>query len=99
MKLKQPLRSFLMECLNYEVIMTSWGISRIKIVENQVSFFVCGFNYEGLITIGVEGDNLILSSSNGLLGEFIDPSKAISALDEYIELNTDQYSKLFNHWK
>ena len=75
--------------------MTSWGISQIKIVESQVSFYVRGFNYGGLTTIGVEEDGLILNSSNGLIGKFTDPIKAISALDEYIELNPHQYNKLF----
>ena len=77
--------------------MTSWGISQIKIVESQVSFHVYGFNYCGLITIGVEKDSLILNSSNGFIGKFTNPIKAISALDKYIELNPVQYNKLFNH--
>lgn len=97
MQLKPPLSAFLRECLNYQVIMTSWGISQIKIFESQVSFHVCGFNYCGLITIGVEEDSLIFKSSKGLIGKFTDPIKAISALDEYIELNPSQYNKLFNH--
>lgn len=101
MKLKQPLSAFLRECLNYQITITSWGISQIKIVESQVSFHVYGFNFCGLITItiGVEEDSLILNSSNGFIGKFTNPIKAISALDKYIELNPLQYNKLFNHRK
>ena len=96
MKLKQPLSSFLRYSLNYQVIMTSWGISDILIEENQVSFFVTGFNYCGKILIKVEEEDLIISSSKELIGKFRDPVKAIYILDEYIEANDEQYNNLFN---
>ena len=95
MKLKQPLSSFLRYSLNYQVIMTSWGISDILIEEKQVSFLVTGFNYCGKILIRVEED-LIISSSKELIGKFRDPVKAIYKLDEYIEANDEQYNNLFN---
>lgn len=96
MKIERPLSSFLRHSLNYQVIMTSWGISDILIEEKQVSFFVKGFNYCGKILIRVEEENLIISSSKELLGNFRDPVKALYVLDEYIEANAEQYKKLFN---
>ena len=99
MNLKQPLGAFLRECLNHQVVIISWGTSQIKIVESWVSFHVSGFNYVGLITIGVDGESLILNSSYGLIGKFIDPIKALYALDVFIELNAGQYNKLFKHKK
>lgn len=94
MKLKHPISRFLRECLANDIIVRSWGITKILINEAQISFCVSGFNFSGLIIITSQNESLIIRSEREYLGTFQDPKNAISKLDKYIEFNEDEYNKL-----
>lgn len=99
MILKRSISRFLRECLANDIIVKSWGITKILINEAQISFYVSGFNFSGLIIITSQNESLIIRSEREYIGTFQDPKNAISKLDKYIEYNEDEYNKLFGSAK
>lgn len=84
------------ECLRYEDIVQTWGLTQIQISENSISFNVSGFNYNGKITIKTDdhGRNLVLNSNIAYIGVAKTALDAVMLLDKYIESNEYKYIRL-----
>lgn len=89
---------FMQKCIQYKDIVKSWGISHIQVSDNKLSFYVSGYNYQGMILIHpIDYDNrIIIQSDNGYIGTVNSPILAVQLLDKYIEANEDRYRSLLN---
>lgn len=98
MMCNRALIKFMQTCLNHESILQSWGINRIDVSDNLLSFYVSGFNYSGKIIVTSDNTdkNLILNSNEEFIGAVDTADEAINILDKYIESNDECYRRLFN---
>lgn len=93
--MEKMIRNLVNRLLHEEVIVQSWGITNIQIIDNTLRFEVCGFKYKGLIIISTNsndynvniGDKNILSPLDNI----------INVLDDEIE-KTENYLSDLSHW-
>lgn len=95
MNIERNIIQFMLECLRNEIIIASWGISNIHISELQVSFYVEGYNYKGMIIVSSHKDYIVLNTSKEYIGKAKNSKEVIRLLDKYIEANDEKYKKLY----
>lgn len=98
MRYNPALIKFMHTCLQYEDIVQTWGITKIQVSDNMVSFEVSGFNYSGeiIITLCNDDKTLVINSSTEYIGSAKTAMETIRLLDLYIESNESKYLSLFN---
>lgn len=82
------------ECIEYEPVVSTWGISQMQVADNCINLYVSGFNYQGEVAITSKGNSLMLKSAKECIGFASTPREAIQLLDEYIEANETEYKRL-----
>jgi len=98
------MRKLLVEFIRHETIVTSWGLSNIKMLDNQIFFNVNALKYKGCIKISTsieKSDSYIINLVSVDNQEIIVPlSKVVPILDSFVETTDLYYSDLiewFNH--
>ena len=95
----RKIRNLLLLFLKNDIIVTSWGITEIKITELKISFHVCGFKYRGLVRIEAptdRGEYLIRFGQNPPISS--DLESVIGLLDEKIENNNIYFNELITRF-
>ena len=96
--ISENIRMLLLCLLNDEVIVASWGISNINISKTKLSFSVCGFKYQGRVTITVRGSsNCEIFLNKAKLGCF-NIDKVVSIIDENVENSEICYRDYVKQW-
>lgn len=93
------VRTLLVEFLTNSTIITSWGITDIKVAETNISFFVNAFKYNGRIVINIcneehEFTYEIEYTSLYNFKERADISNIISIIDRTIEASDSYYEDI-----
>ena len=96
MEIASLLRQLIVLMMENETIVTSWGISNIRVQESSLSFLVNGFRYQGEVIIdGTNKDALVIKMGDATK-EFKNPNDIIDELDQVIESSGDYEVSLLN---
>lgn len=91
----RKLKNLLVLLLKHDIVVTSWGVTDIKISESRISFQVSGFRYQGIVEINAPTDSndyLIHFSHNPPVR--CDLESVIELLDDRIEKSDTCYQEL-----
>lgn len=86
--MKKELKNLLVELLTYENVVGCWGLTKIRIGKNSISFNVSAFKYSGRVQIKClkTGYSVTFSKTSIIVLEL---SNVVETIDNYIELTTD----------
>lgn len=93
--MKKEIRNLVNRLLHEELIVQSWGITNIQIIENVIRFEVCGFKYKGLIIISTDANGYNVNIGNKNIQSSLD--NIINVLDDEIE-KTENYTSDLSKW-
>lgn len=83
--------------LQEEVVLASWGITKVEIEETNLRFQVNGLKYRGLVNLHIVEDGNYEVIIGGINRGIIRLENILSFLDGEIE-NTDAYSQDLEKW-
>lgn len=96
MKMNEKIRTVLIMMLKDEVIVASWGISNIRIADSALVFDVCGFLYQGTVTIVATDISYRIQFEDGVQVEVV-LANILETLDQYIEKDAS-YMENISNW-
>ena len=85
--------------LEQEIVIASWGISSVSMLDNAISFHVAGLRYSGEVIISPISETLLchVSFLENSQSYDIDYQQLVARLDELIE-KTDNYQDDLKKW-
>ena len=94
--MKQAIRLLIIEFLKCQNIVECWGISSIVLLEDSVSFDVCGFQFQGRVIIEIAAEGYFIKLSNKAICNIV-LEEVVSTLDFLIEVG-DTYDDDIENW-
>lgn len=91
--MNEKIKKLLVELLMHENVVGSWGITEIKIEENEVSFLVSAFMYNGIVRIRCNDENYSVQLDEKTIVGF-ELYSIVDVIDKEIEASTDYYKKV-----
>jgi len=90
--MKKSIKNLIVLFLEKEEIVSSWGLSNIRILDNELIFYVNAFKYTGDISIVSKENDLFMVKMRATSTEYedIQTSQIIDFIDTHIE-KTDDY--------
>lgn len=86
--MNNELKALLKQILNEEIIVLSWGITNIHILDSSLRFNVSGMKYDGAVSISTDTNGYKINMETKYLNANLDD--IIRILDDEIE-KTDNY--------
>lgn len=91
--MNENIRLLLVELMKHQNVVSSWGLSNIKIASDKLSFEVSGFLYKGEVSV-VANSNRYAVRMDGRKFDDIALQQIVSLLDELIEEDKEYVERL-----